>query len=78
MAGSSPDQSRKPPTSRPAARCTLSALAVRPVAQVLEALRFATVYVESRVILSGLALRMCHCAACCWLAQANAMLEAPG
>jgi hypothetical protein len=52
-----------------------SALTQRPVEEILDALRFSTVYVESRITLSGHAPQKCRCTACEWLAAANEMLN---
>jgi len=51
-----------------------SAVAERALPEVLAALRFAAVYVESRVALSRHPRAGCPCAACRWLGEANALL----
>ncbi len=55
-----------------------SALRERPLADVLDALRFAAAYVDAHVTLTRHRRGGCGCEVCRWLADANGMLDRTG
>ncbi|MFQ5994149.1 MAG: hypothetical protein ACE5K1_03565 [Acidiferrobacterales bacterium] len=53
-----------------------AALTRKPMSQLLEAVEFASAYIDARAKKSGHRVHRCHCVTCTWLREAQVLFDA--